>query len=197
MKLAVPALLLALATTSGFDAMKKGALVVERPRSAIAAIVGDCDKGDAIDQQECRNNLGEAAKKYKGKRVVMNLGAGHEKFLKFEGMRGEKARFVWAPLVDVGEGLAFTAGKPQKLSSSGNVVVGQRPFDGALEPGILESDLQRAASLGQIVVEVIGKFGAPWKLSAGEKTAQGVAFDIEAVRFSHARTGKTLAEVVP
>ena len=30
------------------------------------------------------------------KQVVLNLGAGHEKFLKFEGTRGDKVRFVAA-----------------------------------------------------------------------------------------------------
>lgn len=186
--------LVAAVAGSPFDAAKKDALVVERPVSAMAVIVGDCHKGDAIDQQECRNNLKEAAKKWQGRKVHLNLGAGHEKFLKFEGPRGDKVRFVWAPLVDVGEGLAFTVGKPTKLSPQGNVVVGQKPIDAVLADGVLDSDVARAAQLGQVVVEVVGTFGAPWKLSAGEKTAQGVAFELKAVRFTHARTGKTLAE---
>lgn len=190
----IHALLIVVAATSPFEAAKKDAVVVERASSAMAVIVGDCDKGDAIDQQECRNNLKEAAKKWQGKKVLLNLGAGHEKFLKFEGPRGDKVRFVWAPLVDVGEGLAFTVGKPTKLSAQGNVVVGQKPIDAVLADGVLDSDVGRAAQLGQIVVEVVGTFGQPWRLGGGEKAAQGVAFELKAVRFTHARTGKTLAE---
>ncbi len=194
----IVALLLAALTTAAppsFEAAKKAALFVDRPVSAVAVIVGDCDKGDAVDQQECRNNLKEAAKKWQGKTVALNLGAGHEKFLKFEGPRGEKVRFVWAPLVDVGEGLALTVGKPQKLSAQGTVVVAQKPMDAVLAEGIVDSDVARAAQLGQIVIEIVGKFGQPWRLGGGEKVAQGVSFELAAVRFTHARTGKTLAEI--
>jgi hypothetical protein len=183
---------LALLAAATFDELKQGAVTLERPQQTIAALVGACDKGDAIDMQECNKNLQPLKDAVKGKRVVMNFGANHEKFLQFEGERGGKMRFVWAPLIDLGNGLALTVGKPQKLSAQGNVVVGKRPIDGTSPSDILSGDLQRAAAIGQVGIEVIGKFGQTWALGGG--SVKGVAFEVEALRFYHSRTGKPLWE---
>ena len=179
-----------------FDDQKKGAVPVERLSSAVASLVGICPDGLEFDQlEECKKNLKAGAKGFVGKKVYVNLGAGHENFLRLESKSDERARIVWAPLIDLGNGLALTVGRPQKLSAAGNVVVAQRPFDGSSDPEVLDTDLKRAISIGAVGIEVVGTFGKAWELSQGGKTVRGVSFEPTAIRFFHARTGKMLVEV--
>lgn len=188
----------ALATAaSPFDDAKKSATVVDRPPSTIAALVGVCPDGLVIDEfEECKKNLSTAAKTWSGKKIYINLGAIEPQFMSFEKKVGDNARFVWAPLLDLGNGLALTVGKPDKLSDKGNVVVGRRPFEGPSDPELMESDLERASKTGQIGVEVVGSFGKAWQLNGKGKTVRGVGLELSAVRFYHTRTGKILSEVI-
>jgi hypothetical protein len=178
-----------------FASHKEGVLVVDRPATAVAVLTGACEGGDLVDQAECAQNTKGLQAELQKKRVSIDLGAGHEAFLHIESVKGGQVKVVWAPLIDVGNGRALTIGKPSKLSDSGNVVVKQRPFQGALIGDASESDLMRQAKLGQIGVEVVGHFGKPWQLAGGGKTVRGVAFEPEALRFYVARTGKTFAEI--
>jgi hypothetical protein len=192
-KLVVAAALL-LATNGTFDAAKKGAMEVERPARAIAAISGACDVVDGAVSGECLENSKAVKDEFVGKRVVLNLGAGYETLLSFGGRNGDKTRFVWAPLYDVGNGLALTVGKPQKVSATGNVVVGKRPIDGVSPEDYSDLDLGRFASTGVLGIELVGRFGKPWSMSGGGKTVKGVSFEVEAMRLYNARNGKTVFE---
>ncbi len=181
---------------SPFDDLKKSATPVERLSSTVAALVGVCPDGLVIDElEECKKNLSTAATRFKDKKVYINLGAIEPTFLSFESKTGDQVKFVWAPLVDLGNGLALTAGKPDKLSDKGNVVVGRKPFEGQGDPEMFDTDLARAAKTGQVGVEVIGGFGKAWQLNGKDKQVRGMPLDLSAVRFYHTRTGKVLAEV--
>lgn len=183
------------APPSTFDDQKKAALTVERLASTVASLVGVCPDGLMADEfAECQANIGKAGKRFEGKKVYLYLGGGQEQFLSFGKNEGDKARLVWAPIIDLGNGLALTLGKPQKLSAQGSVVVAKQPFDGASDPDLEASDLQRALATGQVGIELIGRFGKPWQLN-GKEPVRGVAFEVSAIRFSHTRTGKTLVEV--
>ena len=183
------------APPSTFDDQKKSALQVERLASTVASLVGVCPDGLMADEfAECQANIGKAGKSFEGKKVYLYLGGGQEQFLSFGKKEGDKARLVWAPIIDLGNGLALTLGKPQKLSAQGSVVVAKQPFDGFSDPEIEADDLQRAIATGQVGIELIGKFGKPWQLN-GKEPVRGVAFDVSAIRFIHTRTGKTLVEV--
>ena len=183
-------------SSSSFDDQKKAAVTVPRLASTIAAIVGVCPDGLFADElAECQQNVGKAAKGFAGKKVYLNLGGGLEQFLTFESKNGDRAKLVWAPIVDLGNGLAMTLGKPQKLSDSGTVVVARQPFEGHSDPELLDSDLQRAIKTGQVGIELIGSFGKPWELKSRDALVRGVAFEATALRFFHSRTGKVLVEV--
>ncbi len=186
--------LLSIATP--YDDLRAKAVAVERLPSTVAALVGICPDGLMVDElEECKKNLGTAAKRWQGQSVVVNLGAVEPALMAFESRTADTARLVWAPLLDLGNELALTVGKPEKLSTSGNIVVPKRPFEGQSDGAILESDLQRAAKTGQIGVELVGQFGKPWQLN-GKKTVRGISFEPRALRFFHTRTGKVLVEVV-
>lgn len=187
-------LLAAAASGATFASLKQDAVVVDRPSNAIALLIGACDKGDWVDQTQCQENTKGDRARIEGKRVIINLGAGHEAFLDFASLNGDTARFVWAPLYDAGNGLALTLGKPQKLSATGNIVVAKRPFDGKAPADATDSDLKRAAKLGQVGIEIIGTFGKPWQLSQGEKVVRGMSFELEGLRLYHSKTGQTLLE---
>lgn len=190
------AALVATAPPSSFDDAKKKATPVPRLASTIAAIVGVCPDGLFADElAECQQNVGKAAKSFAGKEVYLNLGGGLEQFLSFESKTGDRATLVWAPIIDLGNGLAMTLGKPQKLNDSGGVVVARQPFEGFSDPELLDSDLQRSIKTGQVGIEVIGTFGKPWELKNKDTMVRGVAFDARAIRFFHTRTGKVLVEV--
>jgi hypothetical protein len=148
------------AASSPFDDLKKGTTPVERLPSTVAALVGVCVDGLAADElAECKKNLSGAAKTWAGKKVYINIGAIEPQFLTFESRTADTAKFVWAPLLDLGNGLAVTAGKPNGLSDRGNVVVSRKPFEGPSDPALMDSDLQRAVKTGQVGVEVVGAFG--------------------------------------
>lgn len=184
------------ARATPFDDLKKNAQTVERLPSTVAALVGVCPDGLMVDElEECKKNLSTAAKTWSGKKIYINLGVIEPTFLTFESRGLDTAKFVWAPLLDLGNGLAVTVGKPDKLSERGNVVVGRKPFEGATDPEMLESDLQRAVKTGQVGVEVVGAFGKPWQLNGKDKIVRGVSLELTAVRFFHTRTGKVLLEV--
>src|SRR5688500_16779719 len=102
-----------LAAGGTFDALKADAFALARPASAIAVLVGACDAGGGAVNGECLENTKDLKAKVTGKRVFMDLGAGYDQLLSFDARRGGKARAVWAPLYDVGNGLALTVGKPQ------------------------------------------------------------------------------------
>ena len=181
---------------SPFDDLKKPAAPVERLPSTVAALVGVCPDGLDVDElEECKKNLSTAATKWKEKKIYINLGAVEPNFLTFESKVGDTVRFVWAPLVDLGNGLALTVGKPDKLSPAGNVVVSRRPFEGPGDIEMFDTDLARAAKTGTVGVEVVGVFGKPWQLNGKDKTVRGVSLELSALRFYHTRTGKVLAEV--
>jgi hypothetical protein len=198
MLLATTTLALAFSLTAapGFDELKKDAVGVERLASTVASLVGVCPDGLMPDElAECQKNLKAGAKDLVGKKIYLNLGGGHEEHLVFDKiLDAGRARFVWAPLVDLGNELMLTVSKPDKLSPAGNVVIGRKPFDGVANPDFLDSELQRAAKTGQVGVELVGTFGKAWELR-GKKIVRGVAFEPAAIRFFHTRTNKTLAEV--
>ncbi|MDP2340686.1 MAG: DUF6066 family protein [Deltaproteobacteria bacterium] len=187
----------ALATAaSPFDDAKKSATAVDRLASTVAALVGVCPDGLIIDElQECQKNLATAAKNFAGKKVYVYFGAIEPAFLAFESKTGDRAKLVWAPLLDLGNGLALTVGKPDKLSDKGNVVVSRKPFEGASDPELLDSDLERAVKTGQVGVEVVATFGKPWQLNGKGQIVRGVPLQLSALRFFHSRTGKPLLEI--
>jgi hypothetical protein len=192
----LPLVSLLAAAPTPFDEQKKSATSVDRLASTVAALVGVCPDGLVIDEfEECKKNLSTAAATWSGKKVYLNLGAAEPQLLSFEAKVGDDAKFVWAPLLDLGNGLGLTVGKPDKLSDQGNIVVKKRPFAGKSDPELLESDLERAAKTGQVGVELVGTFGTPWQLNGKGKTVRGVAFAPTMIRFYHTRTGKLLAEV--
>ncbi len=184
------------AAAAPFDDIKKTAQPVERLPSTVAALVGVCPDGLMVDElEECKKNLSTAAKTYAGKKIYINLGIIEPSFLTFESRDLDTAKLVWAPLLDLGNGLAITVGKPDKLSDKGNIVVARRPFSGATDPELSDSDLQRAVKTGQVGVEVVGTFGKPWQLNGKDKIVRGVPLELTALRFYHTRTGKVLVEV--
>jgi hypothetical protein len=185
------ALLLSAATN---QELRDKAQVLERPGSAIAAMVGACDSSDGTVSGECLENTKDLKDKIAGKRVVIDLGSGHETLLSFGGRRGDKTRFVWAPLYDVRNGIALTVGKPSKVSASGNVVVDKRPIDGITPEDFMDSDLARFASTGVLAIELVGKFGKTWNLNGGVKGVRGISFDVEGFRLYNSRTGKVVFE---
>lgn len=184
-----------LSVATPYDDARAKATTVERLASTVAALVGVCPDGLMVDElEECKRNLGTAAKAWAGKPVVVNLGAIEPSLMAFESRTDQTARLVWAPLLDLGNELALTLGRPEKLSAAGNIVVAKRPFEGASDPSLLDSDLQRAAKTGQIGVELVGTFGKPWQLN-GKKIVRGISFEPQAIRFFHTRTGKVLVEL--
>jgi hypothetical protein len=191
MKLLLASLLL---TAGTFEDAKRGAVEVESARRAVAAISGACDVVDGAVSGECLENTKAWKEEVAGKRVVLNLGGGYENLLSYGGRVGAKTRFVWAPLYDVGTGLALTVGKPQKISESGNVVVGRRPIDGNSPDDLSDLDLKRLASTGSLGIEVVGRFGRPWSMNGGGRTVKGVAFEVEALRLYNTKNGNTVFE---
>lgn len=174
--------------------LKEKALVLERPTAAVAVLVGACDAGDGAINGECLENTKAMKEQVAGKRVLIDLGSGHETLLSYGGRRGDKTRFVWAPLYDVRNGIALTVGKPTKINENGNVVVGKRPIDGISSDEFMDMDLTRLASTGQLAIEIVGKFGKTWTLTSGGQTVKGVAFEVEGMRLYNPRNGKTVFE---
>ena len=192
--LLLAALLAAPPSPASFADLKKGAVLLERPAQAIAVLVGACDGGDGTVSGECLDNTKELKDKVTGKRVALDLGAGHDQLLSFASRTGNTARFVWAPLYDVGNGLALTVGRPQKINEGGSVVIGKRPLDGYSPDDFTDLDLRRLCATGQVGIQLVGSFAKPWTMSGGGKTVRGVPLQVEALRLYHARTGATLFE---
>jgi hypothetical protein len=161
----------------------------------VNAILEVCENGNVLDQQDCRRVMKNEAKKVKGKLLYLDLGSDMQELLRFEKIRGDKARFLWTPMWDPGHGRPITIGRPLKLRADGGPIMKLKVLDGKVEPGTLSSDLSRAASTGNINVEIVGTFSKTWRLRKGGKTTEGVMFKLKGVRLSHARTGKTLAEI--
>lgn len=182
------------AGSATFDSLKEGAVALDRPANAIAVLVGACDAGDGTVSGECLENTRELKEKVTGKRVTIDLGSGYDKLLSFGGRRGAKARFVWGPLYDVGNGLALTVGKPQKVTAGGNIVVQKRPVDGVSPDELTDLDLQRIAATGMVGIQLVGRFGKTWTMRGPDKTVKGVSFEVEAMRLYNARTGATIFE---
>jgi hypothetical protein len=184
------------AAATPYDDVRGKAVAVDRLASTVAALVGVCPDGLMVDElEECKKNLGTAAKQWAGKTVVVSVGAVDPQFMSFASRDAETAKLVWAPLLDLGNELALTLGKPDKLSPSGTIVVARKPFSGPSDGALLDSDLQRAAKTGNIAVEMVGTFGKPWQLQGGGRIVRGLSFEPTAIRFIHARTGKVLVEV--
>jgi hypothetical protein len=182
---------------SGYDDMRVRATVVDRLASTVAALVGTCPDGLLADElEECRKNLGTAAKAWAGRPVVVALGAVEPGFLSVGSWTAAGITLVWTPLFDLGNELALTIGRPEKLSPTGSIVVARRPFRGHGDPGLSDTDLQRAVKAGNVAVELVGTFGKPWQLQGAGRTVRGIAFQPSAIRFLHVRTGKVLVEVV-
>ncbi len=186
-------LTLLLGAAYDFDAAKKKAGEVESVAKAVSVLVGNCETEDMGERYDCQENMKKARKDYAGKKVYLYLGAVEATQLQFEGARGGKTRVVWtAPIYDAGRGLALTLGKPQKVSPRGTLVIRPAILDGDLGEGIMDSEIPRLIRTGQIAVELVGSFEEPWKLVGAKRTFQGASFGAEAVRLTHARTGKTL-----
>jgi hypothetical protein len=198
MRVVVFAAALACVTAApSFEEQKRNAVVVERLASTVASLVGVCPDGLMVDElAECQANLGTAGKAFKGKKVVVALGGGQEQFLSFHAKSGDRATVLWAPLIDLGNGLALTLAKPQKIAANGSVVVAKQPFEGASDAAIDGDDLDRAIKTGQVAIELVGTFGAPWQLAGQGQPVRGVAFEASAVRFRHTRSGKVLLDVL-
>lgn len=183
-----------LAAPASFDALKAQAVALDRPAGAIAALVGACEVEGGAVSGECLENTKGLKDKVAGKRVALDLGSGHDKLLSFGGRRGEKTRFAWAPLYDVGNGLALTVGKPQKVAAGGNIVLPKRPVDGMSPDELTDLDLQRIAATGMLGIQVVGRFGKTWTMNGPDKTVKGVSFEVEAMRLYNVRTGATVFE---
>lgn len=173
---------------AGFDALKSEAKTIKSLRRAVTALVGDCDLYD-VGGAECEQRLNAAKKRLRNGNHYLYLGAPEPDLLRFHKMRGAKARLLWAPLIDARTGMAITVGKPRGLGKVGPKVK-LIPLDVTLEDGILESDISRAARIGQIAVEVVGRFGPAWSVGRGGKRVRGVSFKPKMVRFIHSRNGK-------
>jgi hypothetical protein len=179
-----------------FDALKASAEPLDKPAAATSALIGECSEDDPELQIQCQANVETARKDHAGKRYYVDLGSGHQDLLEFEGLRGSTARFLWVPQYDPGNGLPLTGAKPGALNKDGWPVLKKKVLDGAAPKGVLASDMTRLARLGQINIELVGRFGKPWMLSQQGKKVQGVVFEIQAVRLSQARTGETLIEAL-
>jgi hypothetical protein len=185
------------ATPPSFEVQRSNAVVVERLASTVASLVGVCPDGLMVDElAECQANLGTAGKALKGKKVVVALGGGQEQFLTFHAKSGDRATVLWAPLVDLGNGLALTLTKPQKLAANGSVVVARQPFEGHSDAAIDADDLERAIQTGQVAIELVGTFGPAWQLVGQGQPVRGVTFAPSAIRFVHTRSGKVLLDVL-
>src|SRR4051812_26706060 len=88
--------------SGSFETAKKDALPLDHPASAIAVLVGACDMGGGAVNGECLENTKGLKDKVTGKKIFIDLGSGYDQLLSFGGRPTGKARFVWAPLYDVG-----------------------------------------------------------------------------------------------
>lgn len=190
----LPVLLLALAAPS-FDGVKKQSAPLESIPKAISTLVGDCSSAEFEDAIACEENVKKDQAALRQKSAYAYLGVPREGLLKFEGMKGDKARFLWTPIHDA-RGLALSIGKPDKLDKGGNPVLKLFVVDVTLADGVLEGDVQRAIRKGNVAIELVGDFEKVWTLGAGEKQVRGVSMKPRAVRFTNAKNGKPIGEAV-
>jgi hypothetical protein len=190
------ALVIAAKPAVDFEALKSQAEVLEKPASTTAALVGECSEEDPELQLQCQANVTTARKDHAAKRYYVDLGAGHQDLLAFEGLHGSSARFLWVPLFDPGNGFPLSGARPDSLTKDGWPVLKKKVLDGAAPKGVLASDLTRLVRLGQVNIEIVGRFGKTWALPHQGKKVQGVVFEIQAVRLSQARSGETLIEAL-
>jgi hypothetical protein len=190
----LPLLVIALAAP-GFDAQKSSAAAVESIPKAISVLVGDCSKAEFEDAIACEENVKKDQDALRKKPAYFYLGVPNEGLLRFEGMKGTKARFLWTPVHDA-RGLALTVGKPDKLDKSGRPVMKLFVVDVALADGVLESDVQRAIRTGNIAIELVADFDKTWALGAAESQVRGVSVKPRAIRFMNAKNGKPIGETV-
>lgn len=183
--------LLMLTSASHFDGMKNRAEEVQSLRKTVTTILGVCDAGDVFEKQECKQTLkARRAKFVTGKSFYLYMGA-QEQGLASDGVRKGKSRLLWTPVLDVGDGVAITIAKPKRISKRGGVVVPTKVLDVSLENDFTHDKVNRLIRTGQLSVELVGTFGRTWKM----RRQQGVIFQPKGIRFSHARTGETVAEV--
>jgi hypothetical protein len=197
MMFASAALLLTVSSTApSFADVKAKATHVDRLAPAAQGFIGRCPDMLTVDELAlCQKNLADKKAGKAGAALHVVLGTGGDVGqLTFEKMTDKGARFVWAPLLDLGNGLAVTVGNPLRLDGNGHVMVQSRPFEGAPDAELLDSDLLRAAQTQQVAVEAVLVLKKPWELGVGAKRVTGVAVELKALRFFHARTGKTLLE---
>lgn len=183
---------LAAAPKVDFDGQKARANELQRPEKALAAIVGNCHQQDPEMQIQCQENVKLARKKYLGKAFYIDLGANHQDMLQFEGVHHGQGRFLWVPMYDAGRGIALTTVKPRKLNKQGWPILKKLVINGPMPSATMASDLRRAAMLGQVNIELVGRFARPWTLRHKGKAVQGVVFKASAIRFSQARSGKVI-----
>ena len=184
-----------LAVGGSFDTHKKDAVSLDHPADTIKVLAGvACDAGGGALNGECLENTKGLKEKVAGK-VLLDLGTQSPDLLSFGGRDGAKTRFVWAPLYDVGNGIALTVGKPLKIAEGGNVVMQKRPIDGESPDDLTDLDLKRVAMAGMVGVQIVGRFGKTWTMaSPAGKTVKGVLFEVEAVRLYNGHSGATLFE---
>lgn len=184
---------LLLSAPANFEALKSNAKAVPSLKQAVAAFVGRCADGDPVENASCRANLQERKAELGDRSVYLFLGTPEPNQLRYGGERGDKVRLLWTPVLDPGGGFALTVGKPSRIGTQGGVVVPTKVLDLVLAAGQMASDVERLARIGQLSVEVIGRFEKPWRVSGKGKTSEGVALKLEALRVVHGRTGKPVA----
>ncbi len=178
-----------------FGALKGQAQEVESLKKTVSVLVGDCEGAEYETAVACQQNRASEEKKLRKDKHYIYLGVPEASLIQYGGMKGGKARLLWVPMVDAGEGYALSVGKPLRLDKNGSPVFKKMVVDITLAPGVLESDVQRAMRLGMLSIEVVGGFGKKWSMKKGGKTATGVSFKLDGLRVLNARNGKVLGEM--
>jgi len=186
---------LAADAAADFADTKAKAAELDSIDKAVAAMVGDCEGADFENAIACQENRKAEQKQLRSKQQYINIGYIDEGTLEYVGpQKSGKVRLLWVPIVDAG-GYGLTLKKPIGLDANGRPRLKKMVLDAELPAGMLASDVQRAVRLSMVTVDVIGKFGKPWRLKKKQHTASGVVFKAKYVRFSHARTGKTVGTI--
>lgn len=189
-------LVLTLAAGGGFDAAKSKAKEVESLKKTVSALVGDCRGADFENAISCEENLKKAAKKLRSGTHSIWLPPSDQALVRYEGTKGSKHRLLVTPMFDAGDGHALTVGKPKRLDkkTGGTPFVRYLVIDAELAPGVLSSDIKRALRLGNMSIELVGKFGSTWSLKGKRGLVQGVEFEPSYIRFANARNGKPILD---
>jgi|GEM_PF-890505 len=179
------------AHAGAFDDAQAKAGKVKSLKQALNALAKPCDLYD-VGGHECQERRKKVQKKLRAKPHYLYLGVVEQGF-KVTGIRGQKVKATWAPIVDAGGNIALTVGKPLRLKK-GMPVMKLLPLKLTLADGVFDSDLERAVRLGQVSIEVVGRFGKVWEKKHKGEPVRGVAFKATHIRLSNARNGKPLAE---